>query len=156
MKTISSKSAFNDNSDISFIQVSPIDPESKAGEMRALEDIIDQVWRSDNSTSSSLSPMILFMVYSHSQILKFSLTTLAIAMTLSYGIFGVKATSGNTRSISQASLRESFGDGNFVRFRRGAIDTDARSDLDTSGRDGLAIESSVTTSGLTTGKQTRV
>jgi subtilisin family serine protease len=96
------------------------------------------------------------MVYSHSQILKFSLTTLAIAMTLCVGRFGVQATSGNTQSISQASLRESFGDGNFVRFRRGAIDTDARPDLDTSGRDGLAIESSVTTSGLATGKQTRV
>jgi hypothetical protein len=33
MKILSSKSAFNDNSDISFIQVSPIDPESKAGKM---------------------------------------------------------------------------------------------------------------------------
>jgi hypothetical protein len=51
MKILFSKSAFNDTSEISFIQVSPIYRESKAGKMRALEDIIAQVWRSNNGIS---------------------------------------------------------------------------------------------------------
>ncbi len=96
------------------------------------------------------------MVYSNSQILKFSIITLAVVMMLCVARLGVNATSDNAQSINQAIGRQSFSDANFVLFRRGAIDTKARADLDTSARDSLAIESSVTTFSRATEKETRV
>jgi hypothetical protein len=96
------------------------------------------------------------MVYSNTQILKFSFLTLAIVMMLGVGRLGVKATSDKAQASKQASGRQAFSDDNFVLFRRGAIDTSARADLDTSARDSLAIESSVTTFSRATPKQTRV
>jgi hypothetical protein len=92
------------------------------------------------------------MVDSNSQILKFILTTLAIAMVLCAGRFGVKATSGNV----QASNKGAHTDTNFVLFRRGVIDTNVRADLDSSARDSLAIENSITTFNRATPQQTRI
>lgn len=92
------------------------------------------------------------MVYSNSQILKFLFITVAIAMVLCVGRFSVKATSDSPR----VSNRQVPADANVVLFRRGAIDTNVRTDLDSSMRDLRAVEGSITTLSRKTQQQTRV
>jgi hypothetical protein len=122
--------------------------------MRAREDIIAQVWRSDNSISCDSSPMTRFMVDSNSHILKLILIPLALVMLLWAGRFGVNTTAAAT---GKSLVRQSpAGDGNFIRFRRGALDTRERGDLDSSARDSLVLEEGLTTMGRAGRKQLRV
>jgi hypothetical protein len=77
-------------------------------------------------------------------------------MVLCVGRFGVKATSGNAQTSKQTINNQALADANFVLFRRGAIDTNIRADLDSSVRDSLAIENSITTMNRATLQQTRI
>lgn len=92
------------------------------------------------------------MVYSNSQILKFLLITVAIVMVLCVGRFSVKATSDSP----QVNNRQVHTDGNVVLFKRGAIDTSVRMDMDSSMQDLRATEGSITTFSRKTQQQTRV
>lgn len=96
------------------------------------------------------------MVDSNSQILKLILTTLAIVMVLCVGRFGVRATSENAAMGKGLGNHQALADGKLILFRRGAIDTGARADLDSSARDSLAIEDGITTFSRANGKQTRL
>jgi hypothetical protein len=96
------------------------------------------------------------MVHLHSQILKFTLTAIAFVMMTVVSIVGVKATSGNAQWNEAATNRPVPGKANFVLFRRGAIDTDARADLDTAAEDMALRQGQITTFSSTAEKRTRV
>jgi hypothetical protein len=124
--------------------------------MRALEDIIAQVWRSNNSISYDSSPIVLVMVDSNSQIFKLIFITLAMVMVLWVGGPGVRATSEHAAAGPPLVAHQAPANGNLIRFRRGVIDTESRADLDSAARDSLALEGSITTYGRATRKHTRV
>src|SRR5689334_4180982 len=96
------------------------------------------------------------MVHSNSQVLKFTLTTVAFVMLLTASITGVKATADNTPLNSEVTEYQAADPAHSILLRRGLIDTRARADLDTAATDMAWLEGTISTASRADEKQIRI